>query len=78
MAKQKKQPVNASSARVRVVPKKRAVAAAKRTTKKSTRTKRTTVEEPPRKLFDATKWFGAFPELAGPTVKIQRQMLDEW
>lgn len=33
---------------------------------------------PPQKLFDAKKWFGAFPELAGPTLKIQRQMRDEW
>ena len=36
------------------------------------------VPVPPRKLFDAKKWLGAFPELAGPTLTIQRRMRDEW
>ncbi len=76
MAKKNK-PLNATTARVRVAPKKRS-AVTKRAVKKGTRTKRSATAEPPSKLLDAKKWFGAFPELAGPTLKIQRQMRDEW
>lgn len=76
MAKKNK-PLNATTARVRVAPKKRSTSA-KRAVKKGARTKRAAGDQPPRKLFDAKKWFGAFPELAGPTLKIQRQMRDEW
>jgi hypothetical protein len=77
MAKKNK-PLNASIARVRVAPKKRSGSAKKRAAKAGPRTKRAASKEPPRKLFDAKKWFGAFPELAGPTLKIQRQLRDEW
>ena len=75
MAKKSK-PLNASTARVRVAPKKRS--AVKRAVKNGTRAKRAIGNQPPRKLFDAKKWFGAFPELKGPTLTIQRQMRDEW
>lgn len=77
MAKQKNKPVNASTARVRVAPKKRTTTA-KRAVKSGTRNKRVTAKQPPQKLFDAKKWLGAFPELEGPTLTIQRQMRDEW
>jgi len=65
MAKKNK-PVNASTARVRPAPKRKA------------RAKRGKHEGPPQKLFDAMKWCGILPELAGDSLKIQRQMRDEW
>lgn len=40
--------------------------------------KAATKPEPPRKLFDAKKWCGILPELAGDSLKIQRKMRDEW
>ncbi len=33
---------------------------------------------PPRKLFDAKKWLGVLPELAGNSLTIQRRMRNEW
>lgn len=71
----KNKSVNASTARVRPAPERKTRAGNKVA---EPRTKRGKHEAPPRKLFDAMKWFGAFPELAGPTLKIQRQMRDEW
>ncbi|HMN05886.1 MAG TPA: hypothetical protein PKD45_09175 [Flavobacteriales bacterium] len=34
--------------------------------------------QPSQKLFHAKEWFGAFPELAGPMLKVQQQMRGEW
>ena len=76
MPKKKDKPVNATKARVRVAAPKRA--AAKRTARNTRRAGRTKGKQPPQKLFDAKKWFGAFPELKGPTLTIQRRMRDEW
>ena len=74
MAKKNK-PVNAVKARVRISPKR----AAKHAPVKKAETRKKGAEKAlPQKLFDAKKWFGAFPDLAGPTLKIQRQMRDEW
>jgi hypothetical protein len=75
MAKKNK-PANAVKARPRVESKtKKKVSPLKKAVVK---TKKAIKEEPPRKLFDAKKWFGAFPELKGPTLTIQRRMRDEW
>lgn len=76
MAKKNK-PLNASGARVRIAPKKRS-AKAKRSVKSVVHAKRATDKLPPRKLFDALKWCGILPELAGDSLAIQRQMRDEW
>jgi hypothetical protein len=73
---EKNKPVNAGTARVRPAPKRKARAIKK--VAAAPRAKRGKHEAPPQKLFDAMKWFGAFPELAGPTLKVQRQMRDEW
>ncbi len=35
-------------------------------------------QEPPRKLFDAKKWLGVLPELAGDSLTIQRRLRNEW
>ncbi|MBS1768294.1 MAG: hypothetical protein JSS77_01405 [Acidobacteria bacterium] len=71
----KNKPVNAGTARVRPAPKRKARAIKKVA---ASRAKRGKHAAPPQKLFDAMKWFGAFPELAGPTLKVQRQLRDEW
>ena len=76
MPKKKDKPVNATKARVRVAAPKRA--AAKRTARNTRRAGPAKGKQPPQKLFDAKKWFGAFPELNGPTLTIQRRMRDEW
>ena len=54
---------NATTARVRVAPEKRS-AVAKRAAKTSGKSKRTAGKQPPRKLFDAKKWLGIFPDMA--------------
>lgn len=77
MAKKKDKIANASKARVRVSPKKR-TAAARRTSKGGAHAKRISVKEPPSRAFDAMKWCGILPELAGDSLTIQRQMRDEW
>ena len=77
MAKKNK-PLNASTARVRVAPKKR-VAQAKRAAKNGSRTKRSVKKAwPANKGYDAMKWCGVLPELAGDSLTIQRRMRDEW
>ncbi|MBL0045771.1 MAG: hypothetical protein IPP33_15645 [Flavobacteriales bacterium] len=76
MAKKNK-PLNASTARVRISPKKRSTRAT-RELKRGARTKRAAGKQPPRKLFDAMKWCGILPELAGGSLAIQRQMRNEW
>ncbi len=76
MAKQKDKTANAAVARVRVAPKRRAAKAPRATKATAKRSARRPL--PPKKGFDAMKWCGAFPELAGPTVEIQRRMRDEW
>jgi len=76
MAKQKNKPVNASTARVRVAPKR--PTKVKRATKPPVQRKRAIGKQPPQKLFDAKKWLGVLPELAGDTLSIQRKMRDEW
>ncbi len=76
MAKKKDKIVNASAARVRVAPKRRAakpLGATKATAKRSAHR-----PLPPKKGFDAMKWCGVLPELAGDSLAIQRQMRDEW
>lgn len=67
---------NAVKTRARLVSKR----STKRVSAKKTasRKKPAGKAQPPQKLFHAKEWFGAFPELAGPTVKVQRQMRDEW
>lgn len=72
----KKKPANAVKTRARLAGKR----ATKRVSAKKTGSRKKAVDEaqPPQKLFHAKEWFGAFPELAGPTVKVQRQMRDEW
>ncbi|TXI77932.1 MAG: hypothetical protein E6Q44_12565 [Flavobacteriales bacterium] len=77
MARKKNKPVNASTARVRVAPKKRTTGT-KQVRVKSTRSSRTKAGQPPSREFKGRKWFGAFPELAGPTLRIQRQLRNEW
>jgi len=77
MAKQKSKAASAAKAKVRVAPKKRSTSS-KCASKRSARTKRTAGEQPPQKLFDAMKWCGILPELAGDSLAIQRQMRDEW
>jgi len=84
MAKKKSKTVDNVKTRARrAVPKAKATTPAKKTAAKkqastSTRTKKATVPQPPKKLFTATEWFGAFPELKGPTLTIQRQLRNEW
>lgn len=70
MAKKNK-PENAIKARVRISPKR---AAKHASVKKASTRKKEGEKVPLQKLFDAKKWFGAFPDLAGPTLKIQREM----
>ena len=72
----KNKPANAVKTRARLAGKR----ATKRVSAKKTGSRKKSVDkaQPPQKLFRAKEWFGAFPELAGPTVKIQRQMRDEW
>jgi len=77
MAKKKDKIANASKARVRIAPKKRSTMA-KRMVKSGVRGKDTALQQPPQQLFNAKKWFGAFPEVEGPTLAIQRRMRDEW
>ena len=72
----KNKPVNAGAARVRPAPKRKARAIKK--VAAAPRAKRGKHEGPPQKLFDAMKWCGILPELAGDSLKIQRQMRDEW
>ena len=71
MAKKNK-PLNASTARVRVAPKKRS-AATKRAVKSGARSKRTTAKQPPQKLFDAKKWLGAFPDIGDWYIESLRE-----
>lgn len=71
----KNKPVNAGTARVRPAPKRKARAIKKVA---ASRAKRGKHETPPQKLFDAMKWCGILPELAGDSLKIQRRMRDEW
>jgi hypothetical protein len=77
MAKKKDKIANASKARVRIASKKRSTTA-KRMVKSGVRGKDAILQQPPQQLFDAKNWFGAFPELEGPTLAIQRRMRDEW
>jgi len=84
MAKKKSKTVDNVKTRARrAVPKAKATTPAKKTAAKkqastSTRTKKATVPQPPKKLFDAFKWCGVLPELAGDSLKIQRKLRDEW
>lgn len=77
MARKKDKPVNASTARVRVAPKKRTTGA-KRVRVESTRPSRMKAEQPSSRAFDAMKWCGILPELSGNSLSIQRRMRDEW
>ncbi len=75
MAK-KNNPLHTVTPRVRVASMRRAVkkaAAPKPSTKRATKKLL-----PPKKGFDAMKWCGVLPELAGDSLSIQRQMRDEW
>lgn len=77
MAKKKSTPAEAVKSRARrAAPKKAAPKKLADTTR--IRKKKAVVLQPPKKLFIATRWFGAFPELKGPTLTIQRQLRDEW
>ena len=82
MAKRKIKSVDLVKARVRVAPKRTPKAkhapASKRAAKTTAPTKRTAAKQPPKKLFDAMKWCGILPELAGNSLAIQRRMRDEW
>lgn len=75
MAKKNK-PANAVKARARLAGKRATKAVAVKKT--GSRRKPADKAQPPQKLFHAKEWFGAFPELAGPTLKVQRQSRDEW
>ena len=70
----KTKPANAVKARTRAVAKSK-VRSVRRKTKKTTANK---VDRPPQKLFDADKWCGVLPELAGDSLTIQRKLRDEW
>ncbi|MBS1940251.1 MAG: hypothetical protein JST38_05185 [Bacteroidetes bacterium] len=74
MAKKVKS-ANAVKTRTRVVAKR-----AKRSTvkKAGARKKAGDAPEPPRKLFDAKKWLGVLPELAGDSLTIQRRLRNKW
>ena len=50
----------------------------KRADTSSTRKIKAADIQPPKKLFDAMKWCGVLPELAGDSLKIQRKLRDEW
>lgn len=71
----KNKPANAVKTRARLAGKRATKAVA---VKKVARTKRAAQSEMPRKRFDAMKWCGILPELAGDSLTIQRQMRDEW
>jgi hypothetical protein len=72
----KSKPLNATTARARVSPKRRA---GRKTSAPKPSSKRTTKKLlPPKQGFDAMKWCGVLPELAGDPLAIQRQMRDEW
>jgi hypothetical protein len=43
-----------------------------------TQEKKKASKKPKGKVFDAYKWFGSMPELAGDTLEIQRKMRGEW
>lgn len=66
---------NAVKTRTRVLAKRAKHSTVK---KAGARKKAGDAPEPPRKLFDAKKWLGAFPELAGNSLTIQRRMRNEW
>ena len=77
MAKKKSSSVEAVKSRARRAgPKKAAPKKLADTT--SNRKKTETVPQPPKKLFDAMKWCGVLPELAGDSLKIQQKLRDEW
>ncbi len=77
MAKKKSSSAEAVKARVRrAAPKKAAPKKLADTT--SVREKKAVILQPPKKLFDAMKWCGVLPELAGDSLKIQRKLRDEW
>jgi hypothetical protein len=77
MAKKKSRPAEAVKSRARrAAPKKAAPKKHAGTT--GTRKKKEAAIQPPRKLFDAMKWCGVLPELAGNSLKIQRKLRDEW
>ncbi|HQW06831.1 MAG: hypothetical protein IPH05_10350 [Flavobacteriales bacterium] len=77
MAKKKSSSAEAVKARARrAAPKKAAPKKGAGTA--STRKKKGSQLQPPKKLFDAMKWCGVLPELAGDSLKIQRKLRDEW
>lgn len=72
----KSKPADAVKSRARLVGKR----ATKRVPAKKagSRKKAADKAQQPQKLFHAKEWFGAFPELVGPTLKVQRQLRGEW
>jgi hypothetical protein len=77
MAKKKSRPTEAVKSRARRAAPKKA-APKKQASTTNTRKRKEVTLQPPKKLFDAMKWCGILPELAGDSLKIQRKLRDEW
>jgi|GEM_PF-1276830 len=84
MAKKKSRPAEAVKSRARRAapkphgPAKTGKAAPKKQAGTTGIRKKKGTLQPPKKLFDAMKWCGILPELAGDSLKIQRKLRDEW